>query len=90
MSPEIKAQLNEAVLRVLDSNRTRFGLQSGAVRIHVRALGFPTVSEEEILDSIGYWEAKGHAEEVLKTANKAVRAWRITSAGIAYLDENPN
>ena len=44
MNAEQKELFREAVLRVLDMNRTRFGLPATAIRLHVGQFGFPGAS----------------------------------------------
>lgn len=80
-----------AILRVLDANRTRFGLTAENVRILMVQFGFPRPDAEDVLDRLDYLSSHPSAaplcEEVLKGVNKANRAWRITTAGIDYVDQ---
>lgn len=78
--------LDLAILRVLEANRTRFGLTPVAITHLLPQFGFkiePAQAEERL----GYLTDKGMAEEALKVINKANRAWRITTAGIDYVDQ---
>ncbi len=83
-----------AILRVLDSNRTRFGLGLPAIAVHLVRFGFVTGtfgSEKDfssaIADELQYLGDKGFVEEALKLVSRENRAWRITAAGIALLDQ---
>jgi len=94
MKPEEKELFRAALLRVMDANRTRFGMTSVALAFHLASFGFtPAVCggeqkfHELVLDEIGYLADKGMLEEVTKTLSRENRAWRITAAGIAFVDE---
>ena len=76
-----------ALLRVLDANRTRFGLGLAAVGHLTIEFGFPNPAADLLADRIDYLASKGLVEEVLKHINKANRAWRITAAGLDYVDQ---
>ncbi len=75
----------EAILRVLDANRTRFGLPARAVGLMVRQFGFGA-EKEELLDELDYLAGKGLVEEAPRPISAENRAWRITEAGIALVD----
>jgi hypothetical protein len=94
----MKAESNElfhlAVLRVLETNRTRFGLGIVAISHHLALFGFTAGNcggaekfFERIADTLEYLVNKQCAEEVAKQMDKANRAWRITADGISYVDE---
>ena len=86
MNAEQKELLREAVLRVLDMNRTRFGLPATAIRLHVGQFGFPGASVEQIQEEADYLVGKGLAREVLKIISREITNWQITQEGIAFLD----
>jgi hypothetical protein len=90
MNPQQQELFDLAILRVLDANRTRFGLASENVRILMSQFGFPRAEHEAVLDRIDYLcthpAAAPLCEEVLKGLNKSHRCWRITIAGIDYVD----
>lgn len=93
MKEEQKELFRKALLQVLDANRTRFGLTVTAMGLHLGAFGFsvtnfPTIGEFHgaIEEELGYLEGKGFVEEALKVISKENRAWRITRAGIAFID----
>ena len=76
-----------AVLKVLEANNTRFGLEAAAVRLFVKQFGFEPTAEE-MLRALEYLAGKGLIEEMPKVLVKVNRAWKITDAGREYLDEH--
>ncbi len=86
MTPEAKEFYRIALLRTLDSNRTRYGLALPALCLLVRQFGFNAQPGDSALDEIDYLSRKGLIEEVAKPISAENRAWRITTAGIALLD----
>ena len=89
-SPAEQELFDLAILRVLDSNRTRWGLSVEALGHLVGQFGFPTPAKELLLDRLDYLVSRPKTvEEVLKVANRAARSWRITEAGIDYVDNHP-
>lgn len=87
MTEEQKELFRKAVLRVLDANRTRYGLGLSAVGHLLTQFGFGQAKSEELAEAVDYLERKGLVIEVMKSVNRSNRAWRIEEAGIAYLDE---
>jgi hypothetical protein len=75
-----------AALRVFAANKTRFGLELPALKHLVAAFGF-TPGDADLADAVAYLERKGFVEEVLKALSPENRAWRVTAAAIAFLDE---
>lgn len=86
MTSEQKELFRKAILQVLDLNRTRFGLPASAIRLHIGQYGFLSAQVEAIQEELDYLTAKNLAEEVVKVVSREVRAWRITTDGIAFLD----
>ena len=97
MNAEQKELLDLAILRVLDANRTRWGMTVAQLAFHLLRFGFTAAScdcagdarkfGDPIADRIEYLTNKGLVEEVLKAIGKANRAWRITSEGIDFVDQ---
>lgn len=87
MTPAQQELFDLAILRVLDANRTRFGMPVEAIAHLLAQFGFPHPNLEVVLDRLDYLGRKEWVEEVLKVANKANRAWRITTGGINQVDE---
>ena len=93
MNPEQKELFRAAILRVLDANRTRWGLGLRALALHLGPFGFTEAQFADtdefhaaIADALQYLCDKHLAEEALKVVSAANRAWRITTAGIDFLD----
>lgn len=76
-----------AILRVLDANRSRFGLGVEAVRHLMSPYGFSSPPPDLVLDRIDYLTARGLLEEVAKAIDRANRAWRITEPGMNHVDQ---
>lgn len=79
-----------AILRVMDRNRTRFGLTPEHVRILMAEFAFHGANIDTVKDRIDYLTGKRLCGEVLKEVNKANRCWRITEKGIAHVDQHPD
>jgi hypothetical protein len=88
LNPETQELFDLALLRVLDANRTRFGLGATAIGHLLAPFGFKHPAPDLLLDRIDYLAGKGLIEEVLKGIDAANRAWRITPAGIDYMDQH--
>jgi len=94
MTTEQKELFQTAVLRVLDANRSRWGLGVAAVGHHLAPFGFSAASfasvesfHAAIADAVQYLCDKHLAEEVPKVVGAGNRVWRIRTEGIDYLDE---
>lgn len=84
----IQQQLfDEAVLGVLDANRTRFGMNADSISNGMSMFGFASPNRDTLLDRLDYLQRHSLVEEVSKQVNKANRAWRITDQGISHLDK---
>lgn len=81
--------MHEALLKILDANRTRFGLQAVTLELHLRGLGV-IASREEVIQALDYLSSREPAlvEETRPQINRENRAWRITQPGIRYADEH--
>lgn len=86
MKAEQKETFRMAILRVLDSNNTRFGLNLTAICHLMGIYGFPNPNPEEVADEVEYLSRRELVVEVLKVVSRENRAWRITQAGIGFLD----
>lgn len=92
MTPAQQELFDRAILRVLDTNRTRYGLPADTLGHQLPQFGFDIRDRTEtdndyLLDRVDYLVRKGLVEEVTKLVGKANRAWRITPAGINHVDE---
>jgi len=86
MTAEQRELFRLAILRVLDANRTRFGLSVQAMIHMLPMFGFSGAKEENVLDDIEYLSRRELVSEVLKVVSKENRCWRISQAGIGFLD----
>ncbi|HEY4414482.1 MAG TPA: hypothetical protein VGO57_02225 [Verrucomicrobiae bacterium] len=97
MNSQEKELFRLALLRVLDSNRTRYGLGVVAIAHALRLFSFTAANfsgdakqfHDAIADEIQYLTDKGLIEEAMKAISPENRAWRIASEGIALVDKNP-
>lgn len=78
-----------AILRVLDANRTRYGLTIAATAHLIAQFGFPGADQEIIKDRIEVLVGKELVEEVSKLIGAANRAFRLTDAGLQFVNDHP-
>jgi hypothetical protein len=76
-----------AVLRVLDANRTHYGLTLAALAHLLAEFGFSSPPKDLVSERLEVLTRKGFVEEVSKLLGAANRAWRITEKGIGYTDD---
>jgi hypothetical protein len=96
MNPEQNELFRLAMLRVMDANRTRYGLGIVALGHSLRSFGFDPRQflgdvqgfHDAIADALQYFCDKGLAEEVGKPISAENRAWRLTPKGIALVDQS--
>jgi len=81
--------LDKAILKVLDANRTRYGLTAVALGHLIPQFGFTGIDPEVIKDRLQYLTDKKLVEETSKLLGAANRVWRITDTGIQFIDEHP-
>jgi hypothetical protein len=94
MNPDQKELFRKAILSVLDTNRTRFGLGIVPIAFQMARLGFSARDfggnheqfHEAIKDELEYLTSHGFIEEAKKQMSAENRAWRITAQGIAIVD----
>jgi len=84
MEPEQRELFRTAILRVLDANNTRWGLNETAISMHVFRFGFQP-DRPETQSELAYLRDKGLIAEVTKNVSPENRAWRITAAGRDHL-----
>jgi len=87
MNSQQREMFRMACLRVMAANETRFGLGIEAVCHLASRFGFASPDAREAEEAIHYLARKKLLEEVPKTVSPENRVWRITCAGIAFLDE---
>ena len=81
MDPTTREQLRLSLLRHLDSNQTRYGMQEIYLLQLVRAEGMPMITREDISNELAYLEDKELAKPIMKLLSPELRAWKITAAG---------
>ncbi len=96
MIPLQKELFRKAILTVLGINRSRFGFGIVAIGHQLGSLGFSVSNftsakefHDAIADEVDYLRTKNLVEETDKIISRENRAWRLTDAGIAFLDSNP-
>ena len=87
INPDNLELFDQAILRVLQSNNTRFGLSPQAIGFFCRSYGF-NPEQTQTTDRLEYLAGKNLALEVPKVIGQSIRAWKITDAGRLYLDEH--
>ncbi|MGD0813378.1 MAG: hypothetical protein ABSA83_07220 [Verrucomicrobiota bacterium] len=82
--------LDEGLLSILDTNRTRYGLNAAALVFRLRLEKQITAKAEEITGRLEYLAARTPAlvEEVRPEINRQNRVWKITAEGMRYTDEH--
>lgn len=76
-----------ALLRVMESNKTRRGLGAQALALLVGAFGF-SPSAEDLQAALEYLEGKGFIYSPAKTLTPESRTWLITDAGQIALENH--
>lgn len=84
-----KEILHATLLKLMDANRTRFGLQAAVLRLQLRGLAI-NASQEELVQALDYLGSRTPplVEEVQPEIDRENRAWKITSDGIRYVDQH--
>jgi hypothetical protein len=81
MKPHQRELLRLALLRVLETNATSYGLGIEALRHLAAQFGFPSPKPAAVALEIQYLEDKGFVLPVNKVVSPENRAWRISAAG---------
>ena len=84
-----KEILHAALLKIMDANRTRFGLQALSLSLHLRGAAI-IAGKEEVVQALDYLGSRTPplGEETHPEIDRENRAWKITEAGIRYADEH--
>ena len=83
MKPADLEQLRLSLLRYLDENPTRFGLNAAFLRQRAVSEGF-SVDVPAVERELDYLTEKKLIEPVAKEVSPENRAWKITAAGRDY------
>jgi hypothetical protein len=82
--------LRHALLLILDTNRTPFGLNVKALQLRLRMTDI-AAEEAEITTELEYLAGRIHkalVAEVRPEINRKIRVWKITEEGIDYVDQH--
>jgi hypothetical protein len=84
-----KEILHASLLKIMDANRTRFGLQAVTLVLQLRGLAI-IASKDEVIQALDYLGSRTPPliEETRPEIDRENRAWKITEAGIRYADEH--
>ena len=84
-----KEILHSALLKIMDANRTRFGLQAIPLMLQLRGEAI-VASQDEIIQAQDYLGSRTPplVEETRPEINRENRAWKITAEGIRYMDQH--
>lgn len=88
MNAQQRANLRVAVLTVLHTNQTRFGLGLDAITLHVSSLGFAKVTAPEVETAMFALEDEKMICRLPDRLTPGVHVWRITDEGRNYVAEN--
>jgi hypothetical protein len=86
LSPENRQLMRLAILRVLDSNNTRFGLSTDAIVAHIIRYGHRE-HRDVVEQEIHYLFDKGLVGRVTQLVSPELRLWMIHANGRDYLAE---
>jgi len=84
-----KEILHAALLKLMDANRTRFGLQAATLVLQLRGEAI-IAGKDEVVQALDYLGSRTPplVEETRPEIDRENRAWKITEAGIRYVDEH--
>ncbi len=84
-----KEILHSALLKIMDANRTRFGLQAATLLLQLRGEAI-IANPDEIVQALDYLGSRTPplVEETRPEINRENRAWKITAEGIRYVDQH--
>jgi hypothetical protein len=84
-----KEILHAALLKIMDTNRTRFGLQAGTLVLQLRGEAI-LAAKDEVIQALDYLGSRTPplVEETRPEIDRELRAWKITADGIRYVDQH--
>jgi hypothetical protein len=85
MNAEQKEQLRLSLLRFLEANPARFGLDTSLLWQMARNEGRPALERAEVENQLTYLAGKKLVDEVSKGVSPENRAWRISSEGSDFV-----
>jgi len=88
MTPQEREALRLTLLRVLNSNKTQFGMAKTLLLAVAKPQGFSGLTGAQVGEELDYLEQKGLAMRVPKQISPELTAWRLSAAGRDYLAEH--
>ena len=88
MNPESRELFRKAILAVLDTNASEYGLGLRALRAFLEIYGFRNAAVTEINAELFYLADKFLVARVNKQVSPENSVWRITAAGRDFLAAN--
>ena len=88
MNSAEKANLRLAVLKVLDANQSKFGLNLDAITLRLTPFGFDRITQPEVEAVMQHLESEKMIARLPNALTPGVHLWRITDDGRSYLIEN--
>jgi hypothetical protein len=84
-----KEILHGALLKIMDANRTRFGLQAATLMLQLRGEAI-IAGKDEVIQALDYLGSRTPplVQETRPEIDRENRAWIITGGGIRYVDEH--
>lgn len=84
-----KEILHGALLKIMDANRTRFGLQAATLMLQLRGEAI-IAGKDEVIQALDYLGSRTPplVKESRPEIDRENRAWIITEGGIRYVDEH--
>ena len=83
MTLKEKEQLRNIILLILEAGRPGLTLREVSNKAQLRDFNNP---DSDFADALDWLTAHGFAEEIRVGIGKLTRAWRISDAGVEYLD----
>ena len=87
MTAAEKQALRVAVLKVLDANSTKYGLNVDAITLRLYPLGFPEITSAEVETVMGLLEKERLIARLPQKLAPGVSVFRITDEGRSVLAE---
>ncbi len=81
MNAQQRELFRRALLGVLESNPTQYGLGLTSLQLHLGAFGFMASPLADVKSEMQYLEDKGFITATAKAISPENKTWRITAAG---------
>jgi hypothetical protein len=87
MSSAEKQNLRIAILKVLDANQSKYGLNIDAITLRLTPFGFDMITAAEVETVMPLLEGEKLIARLSQPLTPGVAVWRITNDGRSYLVE---